>query len=254
MGKLKNVAEPVHWVLDAGIVSGAPDGPVCEMDLSWLEPSFVGFEPESETGMLVCVTDPLDPGKPEVVPAWPDPGADGLLGDVEPLDLESDQEKLEDIGSFSDTGAVFVADGLEGTPVEMVCPLDKGKLNDVLLSDPEGLISTPVDTECPLHTGKLDDVLSPLPGLVLDPEGLGVAPVETVCPLDIGKLKEVLESGPDALGRGAVERVEPPLESGKLNDVPASVPGLELDPELPGVASVEGVGCPLDTGKLKEVP
>lgn len=160
VGKLNDVPEPVHWVFEAEILSGAPEETVGEMDPLWLEPS-VDFESGSETGVLPLVG---DPETLEVVLVWPEPEAEGLLGHVEPLDLES----------------------------------DSGKLNDVSVPDPDGLAGTPVDTDCPLDMGKLKDVLSPEPGLVLDSDGPEGAPVGVVCPLDRGKLKEVLWSPVDA--------------------------------------------------------
>ena len=57
-------------------------------------------------------------------------------------------------------------------PVEIGCPLDMGKLNDVLVPEADGLAGMPVDTDCPLDTGKLKEVLSPVPDLVLETEGL----------------------------------------------------------------------------------
>ena len=86
MGKLKDVPEPVHWVLEAGML---PDAPVCEMD-AWLEPFSVGCGLGSETGELPLVTDPLDVGGLEAVSAWSEPETDKSLDNVEPFDLESD--------------------------------------------------------------------------------------------------------------------------------------------------------------------
>lgn len=125
---------------------------------------------------------------------WTEMEADGVLGHVEPLDLESDIGKLNEVSSLPWLGSEFDSDGLAEMPVETGFPLDMGKLKDVLVPDPEGLGGASVGRDdCPLDIGKLKDVLSPVPGVVLDPDGSEGALVGSVDgPLDTGKLKEVL--------------------------------------------------------------
>lgn len=197
-----------------------------ELDPSCLEPP-VGLGLGSEAGVLPLAA---DAGTLEVVFVWTEAEADGLLGHVEPLDLESDPGKLNEVWSLPVSGSEFDSDG-DGMPVEMDCPLDMGKLNDVLVPDPDGLAGTFVDTDWPLDMGKLKDVLSPVPGLVLVPDGPEGAPVGVVCPLDMGKLNDVPwspEGVPVELAGGAEEML--PVPVGTLVELLPGKPD-ERDPE-----------------------